>query len=129
LRPITNVEIIQQWSAIPRAVVEAFGDEGDFAHQHLLNPTLFALLGSVQGKQEYFLEYRIEGRWSCRFHRPLSDYLNALVQRGGVLQAVVEPRLDSEQARAVPEAARNFHVPSFIVIQVNKGMAELALFA
>jgi SAM-dependent methyltransferase len=249
LSPITNAEIIQRWSAIPRAFVEAFGDEGDFAHQHLLNPTLFALLGNVQDKtildagcgtgylarllskrgaqvvglepatplfeyaiererdeplgieyvqadlttwrdpdhvfdiiianmvlmdipdyettldtcfahlrpggqflvslshpcfeesdaeyhakgyiavKEYFQEYCIEGRWSCRFHRPLSDYLNALVQRGGVIQAVVEPRLDSEQARAVPEAARNLHVPSFIVIQVSKGRAGPALFA
>lgn len=51
MSPITNAEIIQQWSAIPRAFVEAFGDEGDFAHQHLLNPTIFALLGDVQNKR------------------------------------------------------------------------------
>lgn len=234
---VDNAEIIQQWSNIPRAFIKAFGDEGDFAHQHLLNPTIFALLGDIQGKRildagcgtgylsrlfarrgaqivglepatpliqyaiereqseplgieyiqadltvwrdqnhlfdavvanmvlmdipdyeaaldtcfvhlrqggqlvlllthpcfeesdseyqakgyiavkEYFREYSIEQRWACRFHRPLSHYFNALLQRGGVIQAVVEPQLDEEHVQSTSEIERNLHVPGFIVIQ------------
>lgn len=240
LSHMTDAEIIRQWSTIPRDFVEAFGDEGDFAHQHLLNPTLFALVGNVQSKsildagcgtgylarllakrgarvvglepatsfityaiererheplgieylqadlttwrdssrlfdvvianmvlmdipdyetaldtcfahlrhggqfvlslthpcfegsdgdyqaqgyiavKEYFQTYRIEQRWACRFHRPLSHYFNALLQRGGIIQAVVEPQLDAAQARSASETERNVHVPGFIVIQVGK---------
>jgi len=237
---ITNAEIVHQWSDIPRAFIEAFGDEGDFAHQHLLNPTLFSLLGNIRNKRildagcgtgylarllskqgahvvglepamplieyaiereqheplgieylqadlttwrdsdrlfdvvvanmvlmdipdyeaaldtcllhlrhggrfvlslshpcfeesdsdyqakgyiavkEYFQEYCIEQRWACRFHRPLGHYFNALLQRGCIIQAVVEPKLNAEQAQSAPEKERNLHVPSFIVIQVGK---------
>ena len=46
----TNTEVIQQWASIPQDVIEAFGDEGDYARQSLLNPTIFNLLGDVNGK-------------------------------------------------------------------------------
>ncbi len=233
---IDSAEIIQQWSNIPRAFIEAFGDEGDFAHQHLLNPTIFALLGDIRGKRildagcgtgylsrlltkqgaqvvglepamlvqyaiereqseplgveyiqadltvwrdsdyvfdvvvvnmvlmdipdykaaldtcfvhlrqggqlilslthpcfeesdsdylakgyiavkEYFSEYRIEQRWSGRFHRPLGHYFDAILQRGGIIQAVIEPQLAEKHVRSAPETERNLHVPAFIVIQ------------
>jgi ubiquinone/menaquinone biosynthesis C-methylase UbiE len=69
--------------------------------------------------KEYFQEYDIDQRWGRRFHRPLSDYFKALLQRG-IIQAVMEPQLTAEQAHYAPFGARNFHVPSFIVIQVSK---------
>jgi ubiquinone/menaquinone biosynthesis C-methylase UbiE len=69
--------------------------------------------------REYFQEYSIDQRWGRRFHRPLSDYFKALLQRGAI-QAVVEPQLAAEQARLALEGVRNLHVPSFIVIQVSK---------
>ena len=69
--------------------------------------------------KEYFQEYCIEQQWACRFHRPLSHYFNALLQRGGVIQAVVEPQLDEEHVQSVPEIERNLHVPGFIVVQVS----------
>ena len=47
----SSSEIINQWASIPQSVIEAFGDEGDFARQHLLNPTLFSLLDGIGGKQ------------------------------------------------------------------------------
>lgn len=47
---MTNQEAIDQWStAVDR--VDDFGEEGDFARQHLLNPAIFALLGPVEGKR------------------------------------------------------------------------------
>lgn len=234
---VDNAEIIQQWLNIPRAFIEAFGDEGDFARQHLLNSTIFALLGDIRNKrildagcgtgylsrlltkqgaqvvglepatsliqyaiererseplgieyiqadltvwrnpnylfdavvvnmvlmdipdyeaaldtcfahlrqgsqlvlslthpcfeesdsdyqakgyiavQEYFQEYCIEQRWGCRFHRPLGHYFDALLRRGGIIQAVVEPQLEEEHVQSAPEIKRNLHVPGFIVIQ------------
>lgn len=45
----TNQSIIVAWSSAA-AHPEQFGDEGDFARQHLLNPAIVALLGDVAGK-------------------------------------------------------------------------------
>lgn len=47
---ITNSEVIKAWSAAYDHA-DTFGEEGDFAHQHLLNPAIFTLLGDVTGKQ------------------------------------------------------------------------------
>lgn len=47
---ITNSEVIKAWSAAYDHA-DTFGEEGDFAHQHLLNPVIFTLLGDVAGKQ------------------------------------------------------------------------------
>lgn len=41
---------ITSWSSVSREVIETFGDQGDFARQHLLNPAIFSLLGNVVGK-------------------------------------------------------------------------------
>src|SRR5579885_2924879 len=46
----TNAEVIRAWAAASDSAA-AFGEEGDFARQHLLNPAIFALLGDVTGKQ------------------------------------------------------------------------------
>lgn len=48
---VTNEENIVAWSNIPLKEIEAFGDRGDFARQHLLNPAIFSLLGEVTGKK------------------------------------------------------------------------------
>lgn len=240
MAPISNADVIQQWSDVPRAVVEAFGEEGDVARQTLLNPTLFALIGDVAGKDvldvgcgqgylarllaqrgarvtgiepatpfiayarecehatplgiqylqadittlahhlptfdlvianmvlmdipdylaaldvclgamrpgghfvfaiihpcfegedrdyevhgsltvtEYFAEYAIAQRWGYRFHRPLSHYLNACIQRGGTIDAVVEPQLETLPESAPSLLARHQHVPGFIVVRVRK---------
>lgn len=235
----TNTEIIQQWAAMPRSAIEAFGDEGDFARQALLTPTILSLLGDVAGKRildagcgngylcrllselgakvtglepaaplldyaleregkepqeiryiqadltswrsedrfdnvianmvlmdipdyqaaldtclahlkpngrllislthpcfeasdsefrekgfiavrEYFQTYRIPQQWGDRFHRPLSDYFNALIQRGGLIKAVVEPKLTTSQAQYPVEKERNLYIPSFILILASK---------
>lgn len=235
----TNADMIQKWSAMPADVIESFGDEGDFARQYLLNPTIFQLLGDVAGKaildagcgngylsrilrkrgakmtglepasglfqyalareetqplgihyvqadlatwrsqlrfdfvvanmvlmdipnyesaldscfqhlrpggslifsiihpcfeetdseyrangyikvSQYFEPYRIKQDWGDRFHRPLSDYVTALLKRGGRIEAIIEPRLPLDQTRQPLERERNLHVPSFIVFKVSK---------
>src|SRR5690349_22732484 len=47
---LANSDVIRAWGAGVSAA-EAFGEEGDFAHQYLLNPAIFAMPGNVTGKQ------------------------------------------------------------------------------
>lgn len=46
----SNADNIRAWSAVTRAELEAFGDEGDFARRHLLTAQVLDLLGEVAGK-------------------------------------------------------------------------------
>jgi 2-polyprenyl-3-methyl-5-hydroxy-6-metoxy-1,4-benzoquinol methylase len=48
--PISNAEALQHWASYPRELIEGFGDEGDFARQYLLNPTILRMAGDVRGK-------------------------------------------------------------------------------
>ncbi|WP_346280677.1 methyltransferase domain-containing protein [Pseudonocardia sp.] len=47
----TNEEAIRWWGTMPRADVEAFGDQGDFSMRHLLNAVLLRMLGDVRGRR------------------------------------------------------------------------------
>lgn len=47
MHEITNADLIEAWELIPRENMEAFGEEGDFVRQYLLNPAMFGLLGDV----------------------------------------------------------------------------------
>jgi 2-polyprenyl-3-methyl-5-hydroxy-6-metoxy-1,4-benzoquinol methylase len=75
---ISNAEALQHWASYPRALIEEFGDEGDFARQHLLNPTLFHMLGDVAGKRVMDA--------GCG-----QGYLCRLLARRGALVTGVEP--------------------------------------
>lgn len=75
---ITNQKAIEAWSNAPRELAESFGDEGDFARQHLLNPALFALLGNVAGK--HILDAGCGQGYLCR-----------LLTRRGAIVTGVEP--------------------------------------
>src|SRR5712692_7377564 len=48
---ITNADAINAWSNAPAEVLQNFGEEGDFARNHLLNPAIFSLLGDVTSKR------------------------------------------------------------------------------
>jgi 2-polyprenyl-3-methyl-5-hydroxy-6-metoxy-1,4-benzoquinol methylase len=48
---ITNQTNIDAFASYSREEIEAFGDDGDFGRQHLLNPHLLRLLGDVAGKR------------------------------------------------------------------------------
>lgn len=54
------------------------------------------------------------------FHRPLSAYVNALLDAGLSLQRMVEPHLSEEDVRALGND-RDCHVPSFIALRFAKG--------
>lgn len=48
----------------------------------------------------YLDEYQIDGPHGTDFHRPLSTYLNAVVDRGCTLVELVEPRLPEDARRS-----------------------------
>lgn len=47
----TNDAAIESWGTMPRAVLEAMEPDGDFCHQHILNPVLLRMLGDVRGRR------------------------------------------------------------------------------
>lgn len=74
---MSNKDIIKAWSAASHRATD-FGEEGDLARQHLLNPTIFSLLGDVEGK--YVLDA------GCG-----QGYLSRLMARQGAQVTGVEP--------------------------------------
>ena len=76
--PSANADNIAAWSAITRAEIEAFGDEGDFARRHLITPTLLALLGDVDD-----LDILDAGAGT--------GYLSRLLARQGARMTALEP--------------------------------------
>ena len=47
----TNDAAISQWSAMPRAVLDAMEPDGDFAKRHLLNSVVLRMLGDLRGRR------------------------------------------------------------------------------
>jgi 2-polyprenyl-3-methyl-5-hydroxy-6-metoxy-1,4-benzoquinol methylase len=70
--------------------------------------------------KEYFQEYSIQQRFGYAVHRPLSHYINTVIQSGGRIVEVVEPQLDITHAQAALEYERDLHVPSFIVLHAMR---------
>lgn len=73
--------IIASWNQAADELSQ-FGDEGDFAHRYLLNPTIFALAGAISGRR--ILDAGCGGGYLCRM----------LARRGGLVTGVEPaPRL------------------------------------
>jgi 2-polyprenyl-3-methyl-5-hydroxy-6-metoxy-1,4-benzoquinol methylase len=47
----TNEAAIARWSATPREFLVLLDPDGGFAKRHLINPTVFRLLGDIDGKR------------------------------------------------------------------------------
>lgn len=69
---------------------------------------------------EYLHEFVVKQRFGIYIHRPLSAYLNLLIEAGCTIRRVVEPTLNLEGVAALGDQERNLHVPNFIVISVTK---------
>lgn len=52
-------------------------------------------------------------------HRPLSIYLNKVIEEDCIIQKVIEPQLDETLAQQY-QAHRDFHVPGCLVIHALK---------
>lgn len=71
--------------------------------------------------RDYSREYAVKTGYAYAFHRPLSTYLNLLVEERCIFQRMIEPRLDEELVRQYGEKhARNVYVPQFVVIHATR---------
>jgi len=70
--------------------------------------------------REYFEEYDKKQTYGSSFHRPLSKYINLSIQNNCLIKQIIEPQLSKEIAEKHPDAVRDYHVPSFIVIHAIK---------
>ena len=66
---------------------------------------------------DYLREFAIKTGYAYAFHRPLSTYLNLLVEEGCTFQRMIEPRLDEAIIQQFGEKhSRNMFVPQFAMI-------------
>ncbi|WP_152363967.1 class I SAM-dependent methyltransferase [Microlunatus speluncae] len=70
----------------------------------------------------YLAEYEIKAAYASDFHRPLSTYLNAIIEAGCRLTSVIEPGLDPEVARESGIEAIEAYVdlPNFVIIAAER---------
>jgi len=69
--------------------------------------------------REYFQERAIRQKYGYFIYRPLSTYLNSVMQAGCTLQRVIEPQLDEALAQQY-QAQRYWHVPGYLVVHAVK---------
>ncbi len=70
----------------------------------------------------YLSEYEIPAAYASDFHRPLSSYLNAIIETGARLTSVIEPGLDPEVARESGTEGIEAYVelPNFVIITAER---------
>ena len=106
-----------------RACIASLKKKGELIFS-LLHPC-FEEPGSVWKEKgyveirDYFHERAVKQTYDHFIHRPLSTYLNSIIQEGCMLQKVIEPQLDEAIARQY-EAERYWHVPGYLVIYAAK---------
>ena len=69
---------------------------------------------------EYLHEFVVQQIVGYYVHRPLSAYLNLIIEAGCTIHKVIEPTLTPEGIAALGEQNRNMHIPNFIVISARK---------
>jgi hypothetical protein len=69
--------------------------------------------------RDYFRERPVKQQYGHFIHRPLSTYLNNIIQAGCTLQQVIEPQLEKTLAERY-DAERYWAVPGYIVIFATK---------
>jgi 2-polyprenyl-3-methyl-5-hydroxy-6-metoxy-1,4-benzoquinol methylase len=65
--------------------------------------------------RDYFRERAVKQTYGYFVHRPLSTYLNSVIQAGCTLQQVIEPQLDDTIAE-LHQAERYWWVPGYLII-------------
>ncbi|HEY7351062.1 MAG TPA: class I SAM-dependent methyltransferase [Ktedonobacterales bacterium] len=114
---------IADYKAAIRNCIHALKGGGDFIFS-LLHPCFeepgaeWLRKGYVEVR-EYLHEYVRPQTFGYLFHRPLSSYINLVIQEGCVLRQMVEPQLSQELAQQIGNE-RDVSVPSFIVIHATR---------
>ena len=73
---------------------------------------------------EYFEETKVQATYGYNFFRPLSSYLNLLLDNDCSITRIIEPRYSSEILQQHPKKAqaKSNHVPQFIVIRAQRNV-------
>jgi len=116
---------IPEWAPAMRACVAALSPSGLFVFT--VNHPCFEQLwlswrehGEYRTRQ-YLAEYEINGPHGVDFHRPLSTYLNELINLGCRLREVTEPGLDPVVAATGPEGIDAYvHLPNFLIVACER---------
>ena len=66
--------------------------------------------------REYLQAYTAPQTYAYLFHRPLSAYINFVIEEGCILCKMLEPQLSEKIAQQDVLAERSVHVPQFVVI-------------
>lgn len=48
---ISNREAIAAWSSVPQSAIDAYGEQGDFVKEHLINGHVLRMLGDLRGRR------------------------------------------------------------------------------
>ncbi len=111
---------IPDYQAAMRNCIAAIKSKGSFIFS-LVHPCFeeasseWVKKGYVEVR-EYFKEYITRQSFGYLFHRPLSAYINFVIQEGCIVQTMLEPQLSEELAQQGTAAERYVHVPRYVVI-------------
>jgi 2-polyprenyl-3-methyl-5-hydroxy-6-metoxy-1,4-benzoquinol methylase len=116
---------IPDWRAAMRRCVESLRPGGLFVFS--LNHPCFEDLSNswlANGSllvSEYLREYVVGVRYGANFHRPLSDYVNYVLDLGCQVVELSEPGLDETATVGGPDGAEAWvHVPPFIIVAARR---------
>jgi 2-polyprenyl-3-methyl-5-hydroxy-6-metoxy-1,4-benzoquinol methylase len=69
--------------------------------------------------RDYFRERTVKQTYGWYIHRPLSAYLNSIIEAGCTLRRIIEPQLERTLAQA-HDAERYWLVPGYLVVFATK---------
>ncbi len=70
--------------------------------------------------ENYFDPKPFEQRFGTSFGRPISEYINFVIENDCGLQKMIEPRLSKEILEKHQEDTRNYFVPQFLFLKFTK---------
>ncbi len=116
------MDIPEYKSAIKNCIL-SLKENGSFIFS-ILHPCFEEDIDWVQqpyvATREYFNEYEVKQFTGHFIHRPISTYINLLIEYGCHIEKLIEPHLPEKIAMKYPQRARSNHVPLFLVIKARK---------
>jgi 2-polyprenyl-3-methyl-5-hydroxy-6-metoxy-1,4-benzoquinol methylase len=115
---------VPDWTGAMRACVQQLRPGGRFIFS--VNHPCFEQLAASWREHgayqvsEYLADYEIELRYAPDFHRPLSAYLNELINLGCRIAEVAEPGLDPRVAAEETGGDHPYvHLPNFLIVAAD----------
>lgn len=115
---------VPDWTRAMRACIQQLRPGGRFIFS--VNHPCFEQLATswrehgVYQVSEYLTDYEIEQRYATDFHRPLSAYLNEVINLGCRIAEVAEPGLDPQVAAEDMDGDHPYvHLPNFLIVAAD----------